>query len=121
MNANNHSLTRQVPGNYGLRVILHSPGRTGIIKTNDKMTYYLSPCESQIGQKDISLVQNFEDRERDADIINGFFDGEQIVSEQNVLEEAAGYDKQMRQIRRRHRIKRDLRGDEFLSGFFPAR
>lgn len=34
-----------------------------------------------------------------------------------MLEDAAGYDKQMRQIRRHHRLKRDLRGDEFLGGF----
>lgn len=34
-----------------------------------------------------------------------------------MLEDAASYDKQMRQIRRHHRLKRDLRGDEFISGF----
>lgn len=33
-----------------------------------------------------------------------------------MVEDAAGYDKQMRQIKRRHRSKRDLRGDEFLGG-----
>lgn len=120
------------------------------------------------------MVRYFEDRERYADLINGFlFEGEQIISEEDVqemdsretgvlgkmkkrfliqryrddvrrivlntnfavvgienqdrvhygmpvrimMEDAAGYDKQMRQIRRRHRIRRDLRGDEFLSGF----
>ena len=127
-----------------------------------------------MGQKDISLVRYFEDRERYADLINGFvFKGKQVVGERDVLEmdsrvtgvfgklrnrrmvqrypdfvrkivfgvnfaivglenqdkvhygmpvrimmeDAAGYDKQLRQIRRRHRRKRDLRGDEFLSGF----
>lgn len=127
-----------------------------------------------MGQKDISLVRYFEDRERYADLINGFvFKGKQVVSEQDVqemdsritgvfgklkkrfmiqkyedsvrrivfgmnfavvglenqdlvhyampvrimLEDAAGYDKQLRQIRRHHRRRRDLRGDEFLSGF----
>ncbi|EHI60961.1 MAG: transposase [Hungatella hathewayi] len=34
-----------------------------------------------------------------------------------MMEDAADYDKQLRQIRRFHRRKRDLRGDEFLSGF----
>lgn len=34
-----------------------------------------------------------------------------------MMEDAAGYDKQLRQIKRRHRLKRDLKGDEFLSGF----
>lgn len=34
-----------------------------------------------------------------------------------MLEDAAGYDRQMRQIRRRHRSRSDLHGDEFLSGF----
>lgn len=127
-----------------------------------------------MGQKDISLVRYFEDRERYADLINGFvFQGNQVVSEDDVqemdsrvtgvfgkwnlrflvqkyrdcvrrvifgmgfvvmgienqdrvhhgmparimMEDAANYDKQMCQIRRYHRRKRDLRGDEFLGGF----
>lgn len=127
-----------------------------------------------MGQKDISLVRYFEDRERYADLINGFvFQGNQVVSEDDVqemdsrvtgvfgkwnlrflvqkyrdcvrrvifgmgfvvigienqdrvhhgmparimMEDAANYDKQMRQIRHYHRRKRDLRGDEFLGGF----
>lgn len=34
-----------------------------------------------------------------------------------MLEDAAGYDRQMRQIQRHHKNRRDLRGDEFLGGF----
>lgn len=34
-----------------------------------------------------------------------------------MLEDAASYDRQMRQIQKRHRNRRDLYGDEFLSGF----
>ena len=34
-----------------------------------------------------------------------------------MLSDAASYDKQLRQLKRYHRSKRDLRGDEFLSGF----
>lgn len=34
-----------------------------------------------------------------------------------MLEDAAGYDKQLRQIRKRHRNRHDLHEDEFLSGF----
>ena len=37
-----------------------------------------------------------------------------------MMEDAAGYDRQMRQIKRRHRNRRDLRGDEFLGGFAKA-
>lgn len=40
-----------------------------------------------MGQKDISLVRYFEDRERYADLINGFvFQGNQVVSEDDVQE-----------------------------------
>lgn len=127
-----------------------------------------------MGQKDISLVRYFEDRERYADLINGFvFQGKQIVSGEDVqemdsrvtgvfgrlkhrfmvqkyrdcvrkivfgmdfavigienqdrihygmpvrimMEDAAGYDRQMRQIKRHHSIRKDLTGDEFLGGF----
>ncbi|MCH1951664.1 transposase [Enterocloster sp. OA13] len=34
-----------------------------------------------------------------------------------MLEDAAGYDKQLRQIRKRHRRKRDLRDAEYVGGF----
>lgn len=34
-----------------------------------------------------------------------------------MLSDAASYDKQMRQLKRFHRTKRDLKGDEFLGGF----
>ena len=34
-----------------------------------------------------------------------------------MLEDAAGYDKQMRQIQKHHRNKKDLQKEEFLSGF----
>lgn len=34
-----------------------------------------------------------------------------------MVEDAVSYDQQMRQIKRDHRNRRDLRGDEFLSGF----
>lgn len=34
-----------------------------------------------------------------------------------MMEDAAGYDRQLRQIRRHHRRKRDLDGDEFVGGF----
>lgn len=58
-----------------------------------------------MGQKDISLVRYFEDEERYAMPIR------------IMLEDAASYDRQMRQIQKRHRNRRDLYGDEFLSGF----
>ena len=159
---------------------MHFYATPGIMKPEVMLEISLSHItkkfgkEGYMGQKDISLVRYFEDRERYADLINGFvFKGKQVVSEQDVkemdsrvtgvfgkmkrrfmvqkyedsvrkivfgmnfavvglenqdrvhygmpvrimLEDAAGYDKQLRQIRRRHRSKRDLRGDEFLSGF----
>ena len=34
-----------------------------------------------------------------------------------MLEDAAGYDKQMRRIQKHHRNRKDLQGDEFLGGF----
>jgi hypothetical protein len=34
-----------------------------------------------------------------------------------MLEDAAGYDKQMRRIQKHHRKRKDLQGDEFLGGF----
>ena len=34
-----------------------------------------------------------------------------------MLEDAAGYDKQMRRIQKHHRNRKDLHGDEFLGGF----
>lgn len=34
-----------------------------------------------------------------------------------MMSDAASYDKQLRQLRRHHRRKRDLSGDEFISGF----